>query len=122
MLIRLQHELVLYPYIYDLTNYENRKSIFKCYIYVYNFCCNYSNIDRIWIFDVAKGQVNNSISSSLTPGQKAAMCDPNNSKLNCVNSTESKICGLPKSIKSNMSNTTAGPAPSFAPTPSEPGT
>jgi hypothetical protein len=48
---------------------------------------------------VAYGQGSNSTSSSLpsslTPQQKAAMCNPNNPKLNFVNSTESKICGIP---------------------------
>ena len=40
---------------------------------------------------------------TLTPEQKAAMCNPNNPKLKVVNGTESKICGIPKTIK----NTTA---------------
>jgi hypothetical protein len=33
--------------------------------------------------------------SLLTPQQKAEMCNPNNPKLKFVNSTESKICGIP---------------------------
>ena len=47
---------------------------------------------------VAYDQGSNSTSSSLpplTPQQKAAMCNPNNPKLKFVNSTESKICGIP---------------------------
>jgi hypothetical protein len=46
--------------------------------------------------------------TSLTPEQKAAICDPNNplSKLNPVNTTESKICGIPKTVKPRMSNMT----------------
>jgi hypothetical protein len=72
---------------------------------------------------IAQGQRTNVTSSSIIPQQKAAICSPNNPKLNFVNSTESKLCGLPKSIKSNMSNiTTTGPAaPSVAPTTPEPG-
>jgi len=52
--------------------------------------------------------------TSLTPEQKDAICNPNNplSKLNPVNTTESKICGIPVTLKpSNMTsatNTTAG--------------
>jgi cell division protein FtsN len=48
--------------------------------------------------------------TSLTPEQKAAICDPNNplSKLNPVNTTESKICGIPKTVKPRMSNVTTG--------------
>jgi hypothetical protein len=76
------------------------------------------------IFGLAHGQSNTTTtSSSLTPQQKAALCDPSNPKLKFVNSTESKACGLPKSVKSNMSNTsTAGPeSPSTVPAPAEPG-
>ena len=55
--------------------------------------------------------------TSLTPEQKDAICNPNNplSKLNPVNTTESKICGIPKTVKpSNMTtaNTTGEEAPS----------
>jgi hypothetical protein len=74
-------------------------------------------------FSVAQGQSN--ITSSLTPQQKAAMCDPSNPKLNFVNSTESEICGIPKTIKSpanaSSANTTTGaeaPLPSTSIAPS----
>ena len=74
------------------------------------------------IFGIAQGQVNNS-STLLTSQQKAAICSPNNPKLNFVNTTESKLCGIPKTVLSNISNMTrAGPAaPSSVPTLSEPG-
>jgi hypothetical protein len=51
-------------------------------------------------FGIAQGQVNNNSTSSLTPEQQAAICDPNNpsSKLDFVNTTESRICGIPKTI------------------------
>ena len=62
---------------------------------------------------------------TLTPEQKDAICNPNNplSKLNPVNTTESKICGIPKTINatnSTASNMTTGeetppPATSIAP-------
>ncbi len=52
---------------------------------------------------IAQGQVNSA--SSLTPQQKAAMCNPNNPKINFVNSTESEICGIPPT-PTNMSTTT----------------
>src|SRR5919202_4532338 len=54
---------------------------------------------------IAQGQVNSTSSSSLTPQQKAAMCNPNNPKINFVNSTESEICGIPPT-PTNMSTTT----------------
>ena len=60
-------------------------------------------------FGVAQGQLSNSTSSSslsLTPQQKAAMCNPNNPKLKFVNSTESKICGIPPT-PTNMTTTPA---------------
>ena len=68
-------------------------------------------------FGIAQGQGNNITSSSssiegnltLTPEQKSAMCDPNNplSKLKSVNTTESHICGLPKTQPSNITTTSA---------------
>jgi hypothetical protein len=70
-------------------------------------------------FSVAQGQ--SDITPSLTPQQKAAMCDPNNPKLNFVNGTESRICGIPKTItNTTSSNMTTGaeeppPATSIAP-------
>jgi hypothetical protein len=65
-------------------------------------------------FGIAQGQANDtssSSSSSLTPEQKDAICNPNNplSKLNPVNTTESRICGIPKTV--GPSNTTAGITP-----------
>src|ERR671932_2938798 len=54
-------------------------------------------------FGTAQGQAD---STSLTPEQKAAMCDPSNPKLNFINGTESRICGIPKTIK-NATSTTA---------------
>ena len=65
-------------------------------------------------FRIAHGQAND---TSLTPQQKDAICNPNNplSKLNPVNTTESKICGIPVTVKpsnmtsaTNTTNTTAG--------------
>jgi hypothetical protein len=74
-------------------------------------------------FGVAQGQSNTTSSSSLslTPEQKAAICDPNNpsSRLNPVNTTESRICGIPVTVKPHPSNmTSAGtetPSESLAP-------
>jgi cell division protein FtsN len=62
-------------------------------------------------FGVAQGQSNGTSSLSLTPEQKDAICNPNNpeSKLNPVNTTESKICGIPKTVK--PSNTTTSTTP-----------
>jgi len=56
---------------------------------------------------IAQGQVNSTF--SLTPQQKAAMCNPNNPKLNFVNSTESEVCGLP-STPTNKTTTTTSPS------------
>src|ERR1043166_8644122 len=72
------------------------------------------------ISGVAHGQATNT-SSSLTPQQKAAICDPNNPKLNFVNTTESKICGIPTTPTNTTSSaaanttTTGSEAPSVTP-------
>ncbi|MFL6383265.1 MAG: hypothetical protein ACJ72S_18540 [Nitrososphaeraceae archaeon] len=67
-------------------------------------------------FGIAQSQGNN-ITSSLTPQQKAAICDPSNPKLKFVNSTESKICGIPPMPTNTTSaKTTSGTeAPSAVP-------
>jgi hypothetical protein len=63
-------------------------------------------------FDIAKGQVGDRTTSSsssslpLTPQQKDAICNPNNPKLNFVNSTESKICGIPPTPTNTTTKTT----------------
>ena len=54
---------------------------------------------------------NVSQAQELTPEEKAAMCDPNNPRLNFVNSTESKICGIPKT-PTNQTNSTTSATPS----------
>jgi hypothetical protein len=53
---------------------------------------------------VVYGQGGNS-TSSLTPQEKAAICDPNDKS---VNATESKICGIPVTIQPHSSNMTTG--------------
>lgn len=57
-------------------------------------------------FRIIQGQTND---TSLTPEQKDIICNPNNplSKLNPVNTTESKICGIPVTIKPHPSNITS---------------
>ena len=83
-------------------------------------------------FGIAQGQSNTtspSLSLSLTPEQKAAICDPNNpsSRLNPVNTTESRICGIPVTVKSHPSNMTStgtetpsgSLAPSVVPSPED---
>ena len=60
-----------------------------------------------------QAQVN---ASSLTPEQKDAICNPNSptSKLNPVNTTESRICGIPVTVKPHPSNATAASSPNIA--------
>ncbi len=67
---------------------------------------------------IAQGQGSNIISPSLTPRQKAAMCNPNDK---FVNDTESSVCGVPHTptntttTSPEATNTTTGAeAPSRA--------
>ena len=57
-------------------------------------------------FGIAQSQLSNT-TSSLTPPQKAAMCNPNNPKLKFVNSAGSKICGILRTSTNNMATTLA---------------
>ncbi len=61
-------------------------------------------------FDVTQAQ-------QLSPEQRTQMCDPNNPKLNFVNSTESEICGIPESVKNQtiLDNSTAATTSSITP-------
>jgi hypothetical protein len=47
---------------------------------------------------------------TVLPAVKTKLCDPNNPKLSFVNTTESNICGIPKTIK-NVTTTTPTPTP-----------
>ncbi len=69
-------------------------------------------------------------SHGLTPEQVKQFCRSDNPRLNFVNSTESEICGLPKSTPStptsNSSGSSSGPStsssggPPFVPSGSSP--
>ena len=50
----------------------------------------------------------------ITPQEKAQFCNPNNPKLKFVNSTESKICGIP-TTSTNATNATTTPSSILAP-------
>jgi hypothetical protein len=49
-----------------------------------------------------------STNTTVSPALKSKICDPNNPKLRFVNTTESNICGIPKTIK-NVTTTTPTP-------------
>jgi hypothetical protein len=49
-----------------------------------------------------------------TPQEKAQFCNPDNPKLKFVNSTESKICGIP-TTSTNATNATTTPSSILAP-------
>src|SRR4026207_288237 len=60
-------------------------------------------------------------SSTISPQEKSKLCDPNNPKLRFVNTTESHICGIPKTTKNvttattTTTTTTRSPASSIPP-------
>jgi hypothetical protein len=78
-------------------------------------------------FGTAQGQAtaaddklsSSSSSPSVTPQQKAAICDPNSPSLRVVNTTESRICGIPKTVQPSIPNgtDTGTKSPSVLPTP-----
>jgi len=51
----------------------------------------------------------------ITPQEKAQFCNPNNPKLKFVNSTESKICGIPTTSTNATTNATTTPSSILAP-------
>jgi hypothetical protein len=52
---------------------------------------------------------NSSPSNTLSSELKAKMCDPSNPSLKVVNTTESRICGIPKTIKPSLLPSAATP-------------
>ena len=50
------------------------------------------------IYGIAQGQTNLT-SSSITPEQKTSICNPDNPKLNFVNTTESKLCSILRQLR-----------------------
>ena len=77
---------------------------------------------------IAQGQGNMTEGNeTLTPEQKDAICNPNNpaSHLNPVNTTESRICGIPKTLNStstssNMTTEEEAPPTGLAPSATPP--
>ena len=64
----------------------------------------------------------NSSSNTIPSGLKAKMCDPSNPDLKVVNTTESRICGIPKTVKPSLlsPSPTATPRSSAAASSSSP--
>ncbi len=63
-----------------------------------------------------------SVSKSISPELKAKMCDPSNPDLKVVNTTESRICGISKTVKPSLpsSATPTRAVSSSAPSPPPP--
>ena len=71
-----------------------------------------STVLEIGIINASQAQVTPSpTNTTISPALKSKLCDPNNPKLRFVNTTESNICGLPKSIKNITTTTTTTPTP-----------
>ena len=63
---------------------------------------------------IAHGQVN---STSLIPQQKAAICNPSDKS---INATESKICGVPVTVKPHLTSSNMTTGAQAPPTPDNP--
>ena len=47
----------------------------------------------------------NSVSKPISSELKAKICDPSNPDLKVVNTTEARICGIPKTVKPSLPST-----------------
>src|SRR5919108_1295870 len=55
---------------------------------------------------------NSSLSTTTISAElKAKMCNPSNPSLKVVNTTESRICGIPKTVKPSLLSSSATPPP-----------
>jgi hypothetical protein len=68
------------------------------------------------------GGSSSSPSNPISPELKAKMCDPSNPSLKVVNTTESNICGIPKTVKPPVASSTATPPTSAVSSSSSPST
>src|SRR5919199_933808 len=69
----------------------------------------------------AASSTSNSLSDTIiSPELKAKMCNPSNPSLKVVNTTESKICGIPKTVKPPLLSSSATPPPTSAVSSSSP--
>jgi hypothetical protein len=59
-------------------------------------------------------------SNPISPQLKAKMCDPSNPSLKVVNTTESRICGIPKTLKPSLLSSAAAPPTSSTVSSSSP--
>jgi trimeric autotransporter adhesin len=50
-------------------------------------------------------------SKSISPELRAIMCDPSNPDLKVVNTTEARMCGIPKTVKPGLPSATPQPSP-----------
>jgi hypothetical protein len=57
----------------------------------------------------SSGGSSSSPSNPISPELKAKMCDPSNPTLKVVNTTESNICGIPKTVKPPVASSAATP-------------
>ena len=57
----------------------------------------------------------NSVSKAISSELKAKMCDPSNPDLKVVNTTEARICGIPKTVKPSLPSTPPTSAVSSSP-------
>ena len=92
--------------------YPNVISIIIIIIFAVSIVAIASTLTESGNFGIAQGQANDtssSLASSLTSEQRDALCNPNNplSMLKSVNTTESEICGIPKTQPSNATTTTS---------------
>jgi hypothetical protein len=96
-------------------------AVFTASIVVFIGVANFGTAQGQTAADDTSSSSPSSSSLSLTPEQRAAICDPNSptSNLNPVNTTESKICGIPKTVQPSISNgtDTGTESPSVLPTP-----
>jgi hypothetical protein len=57
-------------------------------------------------------------STTISPELKANMCNPSNPSLKVVNTTESHICGIPKTVKNTTTTAATPPPPTAVSSPS----
>jgi hypothetical protein len=65
-----------------------------------------NSVTGVYGQELSSSPVSSPVGSTTSAKFKAVMCDPGNPRLKVVNTTESKICGIPKTVKNATTTTT----------------
>jgi hypothetical protein len=80
-------------------NMSKKRSVFVVFSVLISGLLLFAIWSNIYVYAQQQPPAQSRAADSLTPELKAKMCDPTNPSLKVVNATESRICGIPRTVK-----------------------